>query len=386
MRQKLTNSVIASLSCPENKSDIKCSDTEVTGLKVRVTAKGAKSFIFEKRPKGTGKLRLETLGRVGDLTIEQARSLARKKVLDYEDPNYLFRIADEKARQTFADAYNLYEKIKMSQLADTTRQKQVGLFKREILPVLKDFPLEVVDRKHISAITTGIQASGREGTGQDVWKSVSAFLTWCVQHGYIPLNPILGATPTFVIKSRDRVLSLEEVAKIWNTASSFSPSRMSAVRLLLLLPFRKSEFTACHWAEFDGDLINIPASRAKNGRNISLPLSDFAKQQLPVRRNDTDLMFSTDGRTSTRLDDKLLKRLIALSEVPKFSWHDFRRTFSTHLQEQHNADFEAVEACLNHVTEAKKGVAGVYNRANYQTRMRSAVFQWSEIIEGAVDG
>ena len=63
MKQKLTNTVIAKLTCPDGKTDIKCSDTEVSGLKVRVTSKGAKSFIFEKRPKGTGKLRLETLGR-----------------------------------------------------------------------------------------------------------------------------------------------------------------------------------------------------------------------------------------------------------------------------------------------------------------------------------
>ena len=67
MRQKLTNTVIAKLNCPIGKSDIKCSDTEVSGLKVRVTANGSKSFIFEKRPRGTGKLKLETIGRVGDL-------------------------------------------------------------------------------------------------------------------------------------------------------------------------------------------------------------------------------------------------------------------------------------------------------------------------------
>ena len=101
MKQKLNNTFIAKLTCPDGKTDIKCSDTEVSGLKVRVTAKGAKSFIFEKRPKGIGKLRLETLGRVGDISIEKARSLARKKVLDFEDPKYLFRIAEEKARHRY---------------------------------------------------------------------------------------------------------------------------------------------------------------------------------------------------------------------------------------------------------------------------------------------
>ena len=105
MKQKLTNTVIAKLTCPAGKTDIKCSDTEVSGLKVRVTVNGAKSFIFEKRPKGTGKLKLETLGRVGDITIDQARAMARAKVLDYEDPAYMYRLAEEKARQSFAQVY-----------------------------------------------------------------------------------------------------------------------------------------------------------------------------------------------------------------------------------------------------------------------------------------
>ena len=64
MKQKLTNTVISNFICPEGKQKGFLSDTEVSFLKLRVTASGAKSFTFEKRPKGTGKLRIETLGRV----------------------------------------------------------------------------------------------------------------------------------------------------------------------------------------------------------------------------------------------------------------------------------------------------------------------------------
>ena len=386
MKQKLTNTVIAKLTCPDGKTDIKCSDTEVSGLKVRITSKGAKSFIFEKRPKGTGKLRLETLGRVGDITIDQARTMARAKVLDYEDPNYMYRLAEEKARQSFAQVYEQYQSVKMSLLAESTREKQQGYFRREILPALKDFPIESVCRANISAITLKIQQSGREGAAQDVWKSTSAFLTWCVQQGYIGVNPIYGATPQFNVQKRDRVLSLEEVAKIWHAAEDITPVRRSAVRLLLLMPFRKGELTASLWGDYDGNHLTMPAARTKNSRAISLPVSDFAKTQLPPRRYDTGLMFSTDGHSTTRLDDKLLKRLIAASGVLKFGWHDFRRTFSTHLQESRNADYIAINACLNHVNEAQKGVAGVYNRANYAERMHTVMMQWSAMVEETVNG
>ena len=384
MRQKLTNTIIAKLSCPDGKTDIKCSDTEVSGLKVRVTARGVKSFIFEKRPRGTGKLKLETIGRVGDVTIDQARATARKKVLDYEDPNYMSRLAKEKARQSFADVYEQYKAVKMSLLAESTREKQQGYFRREILPALKDFPIESVSRANISAITLKIQQSGREGAAQDVWKSTSAFLTWCVQQGYIGVNPIYGATPQFNVKKRERVLSIEEVAKLWHASEELTPARCSLVRLLLLMPFRKSEFSKCVWEEYDGHYFHVPADRTKRKRIISLLVTEFAEKQLPARRNDTDLMFSADGRVATRLDDKLLKRLTAVSGVSKFSWHDFRRTFSTRLEDKQKAAYIAMSACLNHVTDAQKGVAGVYNRANYAERMKVVMQQWSDMVEAAV--
>ena len=106
MKKKLNNTVIANLTCPSDKSSIKLSDSEVTGLKVRVTSNGIKSFIFEKRPKGTGKLKLETIGRVSDISIEQARAIAREKALDFSDPNYLFRLAERKAKLSFAEAFS----------------------------------------------------------------------------------------------------------------------------------------------------------------------------------------------------------------------------------------------------------------------------------------
>ena len=51
MKQKLTNTVINNFTCPEGKQKGFLSDTEVSGLKLRVTASGAKSFTFERRPK-----------------------------------------------------------------------------------------------------------------------------------------------------------------------------------------------------------------------------------------------------------------------------------------------------------------------------------------------
>ena len=385
MRKKLTATAIDKLVCPESKLQIKLFDAEISGFGVRVTSKGVKTFIFERRPKGTGRLRQEKIGRCSDLSVDQARNIAREKAIAFEDPKYFQKQAAELAKLSFNEAFAQYASVRMQSLAKSTREKQIGLFSREVLPKTDNLLLENFSRANLSGITLPIQKSGREGTASDVWKAVSAFLTWCVRHGYLEVNPVLGATPAFRVKSRDRVLSLPEVAAIWHTTRSLSPERCAAVRLLILMPFRKSEFTACTWEDISDECISIPAERAKNRRPISLLITSFARSQLPIRRNDTDLIFSTNGAVPTRLDDKLLKRVSALSGVKNFSWHDFRRTFSTHLQETENADFIAIEACLNHTTEARKGVAGVYNRANYNERMKAVMQQWSDMVEVAVD-
>ncbi|ADE38418.1 tyrosine-type recombinase/integrase [Candidatus Puniceispirillum marinum] len=385
MKQKLTASVISKLSCPNNKAQIKFFDTEVTGLAVRITRNGAKTFIFERRPKGTSVARQEKIGRCSDFSIEQARSIARQKAVDFEDPDYLQKVFETKTRLTFKDAYEQYVSVRMSALAQTTREKQIGLFQREVLPTMADIPLESFVRKHLSSITLPIQQSGRQGTASDVWKSVSAFLTWCVKQGYLSINPVLGATPEFQVAKRERKLTLDELASVWRAAEALTPVRCSAVRLLLLLPFRKTEFTRSVWDEFDGEMMNIPSERTKSKRAISLYLTDFAKKQLPLRRNDSNLIFTTNGQVPTRLDDKLLKRLIKLADVEPFGWHDNRRTFSTNLNDLAGADYLAIEACLNHQVEAQRGVSGVYNRATYAERMQAVLQQWSDKVEAAVD-
>ncbi len=384
MRKKLSSSIIAKLTCPESKSQFKLFDSEVTGLAVRVTKQGVKTFIFERRPRGSSKIKQEKIGRCSDISLEQARQIARRKSVDYDDSSYLQRLREASLRENFDEVFEKYLAIKMPTFAASTREKQIGLFKREVTPILGKLPIENITRRHLSMITLKIQESGRHGTASDVWKSVSAFLTWCVHQGFLASNPVLGATPSFFINEGSRVLNLEEVVSIWHAAQSCTPIRRSAIRLLLLLPLRKSELTNTIWAEVQNGMINISANRTKNGRELSLYLTEFAEKQMPRRRNNTDFLFSTNGRTGTRLDDKLKKRILTESGIEHFNWHDNRRTFSSHLNSKPNADYEAIEACLNHVPKSKSGVAGVYNRADFTQRMKFMLQAWSDIVEQAV--
>ena len=146
---------------------------------------------------------------------------------------------------------------------------------------------------------------GKDPTAQVVWEAVLNVLTWAVKLGHRDDNPLIRLKPDFKTVARDRVLSMEEVTAVWKVAHSLSDVHRAAVRLLILLPFRKSEFMSCRWTEFDGGWLRIPPERTKNSDATSLFMSSFAVGQLPNRRNDSDLIFTTDGKVATRLGSKM---------------------------------------------------------------------------------
>jgi len=388
MRRKLTAKSIATLDVPDGKRQVKVFDTEVAGLAVRKMASGIATFIFEKRPKGASAAKQITIGRCGDWSVDQARAKAREIAVEFASPNYLVGEAIRGKTPSFAEAVRLYDQLALSNKSLTYREKTMGTLRRYAERPLGKLKVTDVQRQHVAAIVTPLMRDGKHATAQMVWEAVSNVLTWAVKFGHRDDNPLIRLKPDFKTVARDRVLSMEEVAAIWTAADALSEVHRAAVRLLILLPFRKTEFLSCSWAELDGEWLSIPKERTKNSDAISLFLSSFAAAQLPARRNDINLVFTTDGKVPTRLGSKIQTKLRDGAGIPHWQFHDFRRTFSTHMHEvvidgmgdQHFV----IEACLNHRDGTRQGVAGVYNRAEYRGRKQAVLQAWSDLVEAAV--
>jgi hypothetical protein len=72
-------------------------------------------------------------------------------------------------------------------------------------------------------------------------------------------------------------------------------------------------------------------------------------------------------------------------QIPDWRLHDIRRTVATGMAELGIAP-QVVEAVLNHVSGAKAGVAGVYNRALYAPEKAAALERWSAHLESLLSG
>jgi integrase len=90
---ELSVGIIERLICPSGAAKAFLRDRDVTGLRVRITARGAKSFVFE--AKLNGKAISKTLGSFPLMTIEEAkvkaRELARMVKNDKQDPREVER-------------------------------------------------------------------------------------------------------------------------------------------------------------------------------------------------------------------------------------------------------------------------------------------------------
>ena len=73
------------------------------------------------------------------------------------------------------------------------------------------------------------------------------------------------------------------------------------------------------------------------------------------------------------------------ARIPAWRLHDLRRTCATGMAGI-GIQPHVVEACLNHVSGAKAGVAGTYNVHSYSVEKTTALERWAQHVEALVAG
>jgi integrase len=208
---------------------------------------------------------------------------------------------------------------------------------------------------------------------------------WLIKQKRATTNPCRNVRRPEAPQARDRVLSGEEIVGFWKAAGAMPAPIAAALKLLLLTGSRLNEVARMERPELseDGATWLIPGRRTKNGKPHQVPLPPLAQALVASvpRIEGQALVFgkiSGWARIKDRLDE-------AMGNPPHWVLHDLRRTAATGMAEIGIAP-HIVEAALNHVSGAKAGVAGTYNRAAYAPEKRAALERWAAHIEGQVSG
>lgn len=241
----------------------------------------------------------------------------------------------------------------------------------------------------------GIPGLGRrneglsDARGRTMARTLSKLFAWLVQHRKIDVNPCVGMYVPSAPAARDRVLRESEIASVWRACDSAGEPFGSVFKLLLLTGCRLNEVARMQRDEIseDGKTWTIPGTRTKNGRTHVVPLSSQAREIVIAQptRDDSKLVFTTNGKTPVSGWSKVKKRLDQAAAIPPWRLHDLRRTAATGMAEL-GVPPHIVEAVLNHVSGAKAGVAGTYNRAAYAAEKTAALDRWAAHVDGLATG
>ena len=250
-------------------------DDEISGFGLRLREKGSRTFIFQYKL-GTKQRRIN-LGKATADRLAAVRKTADKlaaRVTHFgEDP------ASDKAENK-ASAAKTFKVIADDYLAiqrERLRKRTYPDIERHLLKHAKplhELQLAKIDRADVAAVLTSVTKDSGDVTANRVRTSLSGFYAWAMEQGLVDANPVIG-TGRHKEKSRDRVLTPDELRLIWN---ALADDHYGAImKLLALTGQRENDIAALRWSEIADDKILLPGERTKNHRDHAVPLSEPAR-------------------------------------------------------------------------------------------------------------
>lgn len=349
-----------------------------------VQPSGTKSWAYRYRDEA-GKPRKLTLGQYPATGLASAREAARTaaaRVARGDDPTR--RGAAESDR--ISDLLDIFalEHVR-AKLRETSARD--ALRHIEIMRALWGGKrIQAIGRPQVLALLDSKMKGGNPIQANRLLATIRRFSNWLVERAIAEQPFAAGVRAPAKERSRDRVLTEQELRKIWEATAGLDLFDR-AIRLLVLTGQRRSEVDGMRWSEIDWEkmLWNLPADRTKNGRPHFVPLSAAAIEMLPSRLSGSDIVFTTNGRSRISGWSKYKARLDARAGISDWRIHDIRRTFASGLAGI-GQPIHVVEKLLNHVSGSFAGVAGVYNRHTYADEMRAAVDAWAAVVYRFGDG
>lgn len=359
---RLTDLAIQKLAPPASGQQTYFDDA-VRGFGVRVSQGGSKSFIVIH---GATRQR-KTIGRYPAMTLKDARREAQAFLLsDKPVPN---KITVEEALKEF-----------LAHSSARNRPRTTSGYTRLLNLHLPTGKLSDVTRAGLLTKFNRLAATPAEQAHAVTVTKV--FLNWCVSAGHLEANPLASVRNVGKIKGRERVLTTEELRTVTRHALQYPNMFGPLVALCILTGQRRGEVAEFRRSFINEDMITLPASLTKNGREHSFPIGPLAQQVIATIPDTGDRLFpgrDDDGpfrgwaSAKTRFDPL----------TTQWQLHDLRRTYAT-VHAEIGTPIHVIEKLLNHVSGTLSGIAGIYNRYSYQKEMREAVIRYEEHIRVTV--
>lgn len=280
---KLTKSVVDAAQATGKEYEVR--DTIVPGFLCKVTASGRKVFMLQYRT-NAGERRKPKIGLFGELTVDQARSIAQDWLADVRkgsDPSAEKQAARQAptVKELCTQFIEEYSKTRNKPSTVATYQDQID---RYIVPKLGR--IKVPDLTRVDVTTMMREMVKISATANRVLACLRKMLNMAEVWGYRPdgSNPCRHV-PKYRESGETRYITDEELARLYayldraDAEGLEHPTLTLAIRLQFEFSARMSEIRTLQWAWIDFDRRRVAWPDSKTG-SIAKPMSEAAHRLL----------------------------------------------------------------------------------------------------------
>lgn len=363
-QENFTAGRIAGYECKPGKGQTLFRDAKTPGLALRVTAAGAKSFIFESKLNGQN-VRL-TIGDVRTWDIAKAKAEATRlkamvnQGIDPREHKAELAAKTEAKRQQskrqampVGEAWGAYlehhkgrwsvrhltDHINLSQTGGQPKKRGKGETKAGVLqPLLQKRMGEI--SAEVLASWQHKEAESRANNARQGYELFRAFWRWCANRAeYAPCidvqavesKDVRAEVPTRKNKRFD-VLERAQLPVWFAAVRGLSNPVISAyLQGLLLTGARREELASLRWddVDFKWGSLWVKDKVAEEGRKI--PLSPYLACLLHALPRRNEWVFSSPGAANGRIAEPRIphNRALAVAGLEHVTLHGLRRTFAS---------------------------------------------------------
>jgi integrase len=363
LKEKLTAKLLGSLQVTGNEYEVH--DTTVGGLFVRVTAAGAKSYVVS-----WARGRKKTLGRVGILTLDQARTEATQYLAEARTHGEPLAVTQGRRGATLPSLRDFIEDTYMPwfKAHHKGHEKTQHTLSNNFDPIMAQ-RLDAITGRDLEQIRTGwMQAGNKASTVNRKMGSISGVFSRAVEWEYIDTHPLaklkqlkvdskgviryLAADETKRLRDaldarQDEMRAERESANTWRTDRhreplpsllqlSFTDHLKPMVLVSLNTGMRRGELFDLKWSavNFDTKTITIAGATTKTSDTRHIPMNKETIGVLEAwKKQVSKSPYVFPGQGGGRFEDvksawlKLLER----AQIDGFRWHDMRHDFASRL-------------------------------------------------------
>ncbi len=354
---------------------------------LRVNPSGSKTWVFKRYDKDTKKQLWVTLGTYPQISLDEARNLARRQ----ENPagDGTSEEANGSPIPTVRELGTLYIE-KWAKVRKRSWREDLRILEHDVYPLCASQTIDTVQKRDILRILDTILDRGSPIMANRTYAFLHKLFAFAKSRGLISINPVSDVEKPAKERKKDRLLSASEISTLLDAIlSPTRPIAGVAMRHLILFQLatacRPGEARLLEWSEIQDGVWTLPKEKAKNGHANIIPLTGLTQailaeqQKLPT--SESPYVF-TSAKTGTCFyetsENHILQRVVRDRGMTDFSAHDLRRTAASHLAALGTSRV-VIKRILNHVDN---DITAIYDRHTYDAEKRAALTAWNDQLRG----